>query len=292
MMAAPPSWILLKALEAADPPAPQALHDFSRVVGAPNPAPDFLEWSVRIGAGYQAARLTYYFDVARCGGVKVGAVLERFAKVAMALVGALPEPLLTAMQIIGGRREVLQIVVGIDERPGQERRVKLYLVLQEAAPELIESLLGAVGYQEVRGMDLAKVYILGLDVSASGVEDAKLYVRLDRKRLGQVVENLPEVGELWVATREVVFQRCLKRDRSQVYLHMDNPSSLVHYLMRRSWVDREAARLVDHHARVQQGLGRGRLEPWIISFGYRHRKLLLGGSNVYFHWVGAEVLEG
>jgi hypothetical protein len=164
-------------------------------------------------------------------------------------------------------------------------------VLREAAPGLIEELLGAAGYREAKGVDLAKVYILGLDVGAGGMEDAKLYVRLDRRQLGRVVENLRTVGELLVATREVVFQRCLKDDRSQVYLHMDNPSSIGRYLQQRAVIDGDAARLVDHHAGAQRGLSRGRLEPWIISFPYRDRRLLVGVSNVYFHLVDAEAPE-
>jgi hypothetical protein len=286
-MVATPSLMLLDALRAADPPPPPALQEFARIAGAPDPSPDFHEWSVRIGGGYQAARLTYYFDAGRHDAREIRSALGRFAELAAAL-GVVPPAALVESSVrdVPGRGEVLQVVLGIDERPGGGRRVKLYLVLREAAPGLIEGLLGAAGHPDARGVDLAKVYILGLDVGSAGVEDAKLYLRLDRGRLGQVVENLREVSDLYAATREVVFQRCLRGDRSQVYLHMDNPSSIGHYLARRARIDGDAARLLGHHAGVLRGLTRGRLEPWIISFAYRQRRLLSGVGNVYYHLVG------
>jgi hypothetical protein len=103
-----------------------------------------------------------------------------------------------------------------------------------------------------------------------------------------VVANLREVGGLAKATREVVFQRCLRSGRSQVYLHADNPLSIGQYLARRAPGDEGARRLLAHHEAVQKKLQRGRLEPWIISFSYRDHRLVTGEGNVYFHLLGTD----
>lgn len=281
---------LMDALRSAAPGVPGALVEFDRIAGAPGPEPDFLEWSAHVGRGCEASRLTYYFDAGRHGGAGVRAAGERFEALAAAFSVALPVALPGVFaEEVPRRGEVQQVVLGIDERPAG-RRVKLYLVLQGAAPELVDRLLVAVGASRGGDLDAAKVYILGLDFGAGGLSDAKLYFRLDRGRLGRSVANLGEIRELFAATREVVLQRCLVSDRSQLYLHADNPVAIGRYLRGRA--DGGAVELCARHEAVVRGLSRGRLEPWIISFAYRQHRLHLGEGNVYYHLHGAEAPPG
>lgn len=278
---------LLEGLRAADPALPAALSEFDRIAGAASPAPDFVEWSAHFGVGAcDAARLTYYFDAGAHGDAGLRAAGERFVALSRALSVELPRAVLDAYAaLVPAAEEVLQVVLGIDER-AEGRRLKLYVVLRDAAPALVDGLLDAVAAGRGAELDPSKVYILGLDFCGAGLADAKLYFRLDRARLRRSVANLRDVAELFSATREVVLQRCLLRDRSQLYLHADNPAAIGRYLLRRG--DAPAAELVRRHDQVARALPRGRLEPWIVSFGYRDHRLLLDEGNVYFHLHGAD----
>ncbi len=275
------------ALRAADPAAPEALAIFDRIAGAAHPTPDFIEWSAQLTGACDAARLTYYFDAARQGEAGLRAVGGRFAALGDALGAAVPPALLEAFSaLVPGRREVQQLVLGLDDRPGGARRVKLYVVLQEAAEGLVDGLIAAAGARRPEALDAAKVYILGLDCGAAGISDAKLYFRLDRARLGRVVSNLREVSDLVKGTREVVLQRCLLSDRSQIYLHATDAHTIAGYLARRAWGDAATAQLNARHRAAAAHLAHGRLEPWIISFGLRDHQLQWDASNVYYHHTG------
>ena len=275
-----PSQRLVAALRRASPESPKTLEVFDRIAGAECPRPDFLEWSARIGEALQTERLTYYFDAEKHSADELANVGDRFVALAAALDMKVPPTLATTYAALVPRAEtLLQAVLGIDA--AAPMRVKLYLIMRGPAPDLVDGMLAAVGAVRPSSLDAARVYILGLDFGAEGLADAKLYYRLDVARLPRVVANLGEVREVYEATREVVLQRCLLADRSQIYLHADNDSAITKYLARS-----DATRQLITHARsVNVELAPQRIAPWIISFAFRDHRLVLDTSNVYFHLV-------
>ena len=274
-----PSERLLAALRGALGALPPALGTFDALAGE-GPTPDFFEWSARISSDLETARLTYYFDAEKHSAEALATVGDRFAVLAEALGVKLPPPLLAVYrEEVPGNSALLQVVLGIDGRT-DGLRLKLYVIMKAAAPALVDALLGAVSCVRPPSLDASRVYILGLDFGGEGLLDAKLYYRLEIARLPRVVANLAEVGDLYRATREVVLQRCLLNDRSQLYLHATDERAIARYLERRT--GRATARLLE----VQRSLGEARIAPWIISFAFRDHRLQLGESNVYFHLGG------
>ena len=282
-----PSARLTQVLQAILPGDTGGLALFDRIAGAPGPSPDFLEWSAHLSGGCEGARLTYYFDVGPGKEATARAAGARFGALAEALRLPLPPPLLPRFfAAVPGAPEIRQVVLGLDDRGGAVRG-KLYHVLQGSAAPLLGGLLEAAGAPLPPHGELERVYILGLDVGAAGLLDAKLYYRLDVGRLHRVVGNLAALGALRAATREVVLQRCLLSARSQLYFHADNPRSIARFLAARSGSDEAAARLLRWHQAACSGLHQARLEPWILSFAYRQHHLDSSVGNVYFH-----LLEG
>jgi hypothetical protein len=277
---------LVSALSASDPAMPEALAVFDAIAGAPDPAPDSIEWSARLTGACDAARLTYYFDVAAHGAACARAAAGRFSALAAALDVTVPTGLMdTFAASVPEGREVLQVVLGFDGGVPARRRLKLYVVLRDAAPTIVDAMVAAAGARRPESLDPAKVYILGTDFGQGGLVDAKLYFRLDRQRLPGIVSNLDLARDVVDATRDVVLQRCLVSDRTQIYLHASNPRTIARHLARRASEDEAAAALCARHASVGRRLARGRLEPWIISFELRERRLCPDARNVYYHHV-------
>lgn len=275
---------LVEALLVADPTMPTSLAEFDRIAGAPSPAPDFLEWSARLEADCFPARLTYYFDVARHGAASARAAGDRLAAVGAALDVAVPRSLTDALRAhAADRTEVLQVVLGLDERPAHDRRAKLYVIFRGAAPDLVDLLVEAAGSARPAALDPERVYILGFDFDARGLVDAKLYYRLDAARLTRIVANAADVRELLAHTHDLVLQRCVASERTQLYLHSANASVFARWLATRAGADPATARLMEIRAAVDATLRPARLEPRIVSFVLRDRRLRVDAGNVYYH---------
>lgn len=278
-----PSSDLVGALEATYHAQSDALSLFAAIAGEDCPGPDFLEWSAVVSSRCEARRLTYYFDFHRHGVDVMRSLGGRFSRLAAALRVTVPAKLVPAFEArIGVEVGVQQVVLGVDDRAGS-RRVKLYLVLSRAAPSLVDAMLASVDVARPTGFDGERVYILGLECDTGGLADAKLYCRLDPTRLGRVVKNLRAVADLLPETREVVWQRCLRRDREQLYFHVSRSSALLAHLTRRAAESSAARELLADHAAVGSHLTTGRLEPWIVSYPLQGHRLAFETSNVYFH---------
>jgi hypothetical protein len=279
---------LLEALRAADAALPEALSTFDGIAASHDAKPDFQEWSARLSDVCDAARLTYYFDVARRGPALARTVSARFSTLAEALGARVPRVFQETLDEHAEDPAILQLVLGVDERLDGMRRVKVYAVLRDAAPELVAALLGAAGVAHSAAFEAEKVYIAGFDFGDGGVLDAKLYYRLERARLGRAVANLDGVRDLLAATRYVVLQRCTRSSRSQIYLHADNADAIQRHLDARAVDGSPAATLAQRHAAAARGLARGRLEPWIVSFLLEGHRLRRDASTIYFHHVGVD----
>ena len=276
---------LVSALRRAYGGAQDALETFDRIAGAESPVPDSLEWSVHLRDAGDAGRLTYYFDSARHATSALVAVVARFASLAAHLGVAVPERLqdLFAARVVGSD-DVLQVVLGIDERPGVARRVKIYVIMRRSAPVLVNAILGSLDVDRPGQFDPARVYILGVDCGPSGLVDAKLYFRLDPARLSGAVTNLSAVSDLVGTARYMVLQRCLLTDRSQIYFHANSERAIVRHLELRAESEPAARALLERHSSLGAQLAYGRIDPWIISFELRGRRLATSANNVYFHY--------
>jgi hypothetical protein len=279
----------MEAIGAADPAAPEALFTFDRLAAASPPLPDFVETSARLsGSSISPHRLTYYFDTGRRGAEVARAAGLRFSAICEALGVAAPPSLLSfAAEEIPGRPEILQVVLGIDAPEDlSRRRAKVYLIFRGASGPLVRRALSLLDAPSPPpSADLDKVYIVGIDLTAAGLDEVKLYVRLDQERLGRVVTNLATIPDLLAGTRYAVFQQCLVRpERRQLYLHATSSAILATFLERRARGGHiAAAALLARQAAINAARPALGLAPWIISFGYREGRIELEASNVYFH---------
>jgi hypothetical protein len=269
------------ALRSADASTPGALEVFDRVVAGRAPSPDLYEYSVRFDARLSPYRLTYYFDTDTRGSDAAREAGDRFLELVAELRLAVPSQLSDFLRSdVPAGEEVLQTVLGIDAAAdGPTVRAKYYLVFRDDPGECVEELCRAAGFSPYPGADLARTYIVGVDVSNAGVDDVKLYFRLERSRLRQAVENVGEVGDLLGVSHDVVFQQCVRRpDRRQVYLHSRDTGFL------RRWLGLHGMEEVLAQARrVDEALVGAHIDPWIVSFAYDRRRIDLTRSNVYFH---------
>lgn len=268
-------------MRAAVPATSPALEAFDRIAAEDPVSPDFVEHSVGRAAGASSDRLTYYFDVDRRGREVLALVGERFARLCGALGVTLPEPLRAALvDAVPQHPEVLQAVLGIDGGTREVAlRVKHYLVLRGPGTTLVGALLAACGEAPPDGAALDRTYIVGVDVSAHGVDDVKLYFRLDPKRLPASFENASDIADVLGGCREIVFQQCCRRrERRQLYLHVSNPSVLEAWLAAHG-----GAACLAHARRVSEHLPGQTLAPWIASIACHGRRLALDEGHVYFH---------
>lgn len=272
---------LLEALRAADPRMPAELAVFDRIAASGEPAPDFFEYSVRLGSSFAPSRLTYYFDVHRRGAAVAREAGARFTRLVAELGLAVPRALSSFVTSEGpASSEVLQVVLGIDTSLGpQGVRAKYYLVFRDNPGRQVRELLATLELAPAGDADPDKVYIVGCDVSAAGLDDVKLYFRLDRTLVPRLVENAGEVADLLGASRDVVFQQCTRRPgRRQLYLHVSRSGILQDWLARRG-----LAATLEHAGRIDAHLAAGRVEPWIVAFSYEDRRLAIDAPTVYFH---------
>jgi hypothetical protein len=179
--------------------------------------------------------------------------------------------------------EVLQVVLGIEAPPdGTSVRAKYYLVFRGNPGQSVSALLAAAKLAPVVGSDPQKVYIVGCDVSDAGLDDIKLYFRLEPRRVAGLLDEPGEVTGLLDDSREIVFQQCTRRPaRRQMYVHARSSASLSQWLGAHGFDDalRRAGAINEH-------LQGSHLEPWIVSFAYAERRLDLRAGNVYFHLTG------
>lgn len=271
---------LFEALRAADPHAPRELAVFDAVV-ATGEMPDFFEYSVRVGDRMSPYRFTYYFDTHRRGAGVAREAGERFCRLGGELGLALPSSLSAFVRSeVPASPEVLQVVLGAEvPSDGSPHRGKYYLVFRDNPGPNVLDLLGSLGLVPLSGADPEKVYILGVDVTAAGVDDVKLYFRLESRRVPALLDELGDVGELLAESREVVFQQCMRRpERRQMYLHARSTALLSGWLGEHGFDEAlDRARSINRH------LQRSRIDPWIVSFAYAQRRLDLRSANVYFH---------
>jgi hypothetical protein len=272
---------LLEALRAADPHMPPALEVFDRTVAAVEPRPDFHEYSVRVGDRASPHRLTYYFDVHRRGSTVADEAGARFVRLTEEL--GLPLPLhlreLVSSHAPSGD-EVLQVVLGIEAPPdGTSVRAKYYLVFRSNPGQTVSALLAAAHLAPVAGSDPQKVYIVGCDVTEAGLDDIKLYFRLEPRRVSGLLDDPGEVTDLLAAGHEIVFQQCTRRPtRRQMYVHARSSTSLAQWLATHGFGD-----ALGSAGAINEHLNGSHLDPWIVSFAYDERRLDLGAGNVYFH---------
>src|SRR5690606_24343207 len=101
-----------------------------------------------------------------------------------------------------------------------ETRSKYYVVLREPATELVEAMCALAGLAPMPTLDPAEVYIVGLDLDATGISDVKLYMRLALPKLPRTIRNFGEVRPLAEGARSVALQQCLAPGaRRQLHFH-------------------------------------------------------------------------
>jgi len=272
---------LFDALRTVDPSTPSVVETFGRVVAGSDPRPDFYEYSVRVGKGSSPHRLTYYFDTHRRGASVAREAIQRFIRLGQELGVAVPAALVTFLQSdapLGS--EVLQLVVGVDAHADPARlRCKFYVVFRDNPVRSVDTLLAAVGDSTPGGADPSKVYILGVDVTASGLQEVKLYYRLEPARVPKVVENGVEIVSLLTACRQVVFLQSVRHvERRQMYLHAESSVRLSGWLLAHGYGEALA------RARTLNACINGcRLEPRILSLPYEQGRVCVGRGSVYFH---------
>jgi hypothetical protein len=276
---------LLEALRATDPDMPPAMVVFDRVVASGEPRPDFYEYSVRFGERFSPHRLTFYFDVHRRGPQVAREAGARFVRLVGELGLSIP-PRLRAFVLSDASSgdEVLQVVLGIEvPRDGTSARAKYYLVFRDNPGRRVRELMGALELAPAGGADPDRVYIVGCDLTDAGVEDIKLYFRLELGRVAALLEDPGQVRDLLAASRDVVFQQCSRRPaRRQLYLHARSGEFLQRWLVAHGFEE-----VLGRVRTANVHLGASRLEPWIVSFAYDRRRLDLSACNVYFHLVRA-----
>jgi hypothetical protein len=205
----------------------------------------------------------------------------RFIRLARELGLPLPPAVASFIQSRGSAgEEVLQVVLGIDaSSEGLGLRGKYYLVFQDNPKALVSELFGAAALTPPPGTDLAKTYIVGVDVNASGIDDIKLYFRLDRDRIRAIADNSQDVADLIAESRDVVFLQCTRRPkRRQIYFHAKSTAFLSAWLSRHGF---DAALGTVRTIRSQlQGFG---LDPFIVSLAYEDRRVRLAEGSVYSH---------
>jgi hypothetical protein len=286
---------LYTALRAADADAPPALGVFDRLVAGEAPWPDFYEHSIRFGPApddLSPYRLTDYFDVHRHGPSLARVAGERFVALCAELGLSVPAPLAAFVgDDVPACPEALQAVVGIDvpvvSRRASAPRAKYYVVFRGAAGACVTRLLERLAIHRPDRADPAKVYILGVDVTASGVDDVKLYFHLDPARARRSLARVrASVGELLAASRDVVFQQCLRRpERRQIYLHASRGDVVGPWLARQGY----AAPL--RYAASLEAAG-CRIEPWIVSLPYdEDGGVGIASGTAYFHVAPRGILQ-
>lgn len=272
---------LFEALQAADASTPPTLEAFDRIVSSHDPLPSFYEHSVRVAHPISPHRLTYYFDthgrephVAREAGA-------RFVRLGRELGLRLPLPLADFVEADGpGSDEVLQVVLGVDAPiDGSALRGKYYLVFRSNPGRCVSELLAAAGLAPAAGALPEKVYIVGVDVTAAGIDDVKLYFRLESRRAPRVIDNMDDVADLLAASRDVVFQQGTRRpERRQVYVHASSTAHLSEWLERHGFDE-----ALGRARAINERLCGSRIDPWIVSFAYDQRRVDVGSGTVYFH---------
>jgi hypothetical protein len=276
---------LFEALRAADSRIPTTLEAFDRIVASGETLPDFYEHSVRLADRSAFYRLTYYFDVHRRGADVAREAGSRFVELSGELGCPLPAALSAFVRADArAADEVLQVVLGIDATADEaSTRCKYYLVFRDAPRSCVTELLGALGLTAAAGADPGNVYILGVDVTPAGLDDLKLYFRLESRLVPKLIDNLPDVADLLAGSRDVVFQQCTRRpERRRLYLHARNTALLSEWLASRGFDDTlERARAINAR------LSGGRIEPWIVAFSYDRRRLDVEAGTVYFHLATA-----
>jgi hypothetical protein len=275
---------LFEAIRAADPGVPHALHAFDRIVASAEPRPDFYEHSVHVGDRVSPNRLTYYFDTQRRGASVAREVGERFVRLGSELGLRVPGALIDFVRSSAPLgREVLQVVVGVDGSPESALRAKYYLVFRDQPGRCVREFLDEMGLAAPTGADLEKIYIVGVDVTEAGVDEVKLYFRLDAPRLGRILANHSDVADLLTASRDVIFLQGVRRpERRQVYVHATSSGVLSAWLGRRGY---EAA--LEHARGVSARMSGARMEPSIVSFPYENGRVRVGKGSVYFHMAHA-----
>ncbi len=272
---------LLEAMRAADRGVPAELEVFDRVAATGEPRPDFFELSVRAGGAFVPNRLTYYFDVHRRGAAVAREAGARFVRLAAELGVTLPAALLSFVSSDApGEGPVLQVVLGIEApSAGQSVRAKYYLVFRDNPGRRVRELLASLELEPTGGSDPDKVYILGCDATPAGLEDVKLYFRLQGAVVPKLVENVGEVADLLRGSRDVVFQQCTRRPaRRQLYLHVSDTAVLTEWLARRG-LDAALGRA----RRINERLRGLRVDPWIVSWPYEGRRVTVESPTLYLH---------
>ena len=272
---------LLEALRGVEPRLPAALDVFDSVVVTGRDDPDFYEHSVRVGDAPGPFRLTYYFDVHRRGPAVAREAGARFLRFSADLGIPLPPALGAFVSSDAATRdEVKQVVLGIDAPPGGELRAKYYLVFRRSPGSTVRELLRSLALAPAAGADPDKVVIVGCDATAAGLDDVKLYFRVEPRKVPAMLDDASEIAGLLTDSHEAVYQQCtLRPSRRQLYLHARSPA-LRQWLGVHGFTEALGrARGIDAHL---QG---ARLEPRIVSFAYDSRRLALGNANVYFHLI-------
>jgi hypothetical protein len=275
---------LLDALRVADSEVPSALETFDRVATRDDARPDFFEHSMRVD-GSSPYRLTYYFDVHRRGKDVARMAGARFVELSRELGAALP-PALEAF--VGSDAtsgpEVLQVVLGVDAPSGGALvRCKYYLVFRGDPGDSLASLLAALALETPAKADLHRGYIVGIDVTAAGVEDVKLYFRLDRTAVPRAFDAPPAIAALVAESRDVVLQQCIRRpERRQAYMHASSTEKLASWLAKH-----ESGESARRATAINAALHGARLKPWIVSFACTGRRLAASQGAVYYHLAPA-----
>jgi hypothetical protein len=271
---------LFDALSSADASVPASLETFDAAVGSAPAPPDFYEYSMRVGDAASPYRLTYYFDVHRRGERVAHEAGARFVRLCTELALPLPTALreFVSSSALAGK-EVLQAVVGVEA--GFERiptRAKFYLVFQDRPADCVKHLLRAADLTSAVRAEPDKVCIVGVDVTARGWDDVKLYYRLEPGSIASVVEVGPDLAPLVAESREVILQQCTRHaERRQIYFHTRNSEHA------RRWLEARFGSMTLRARAIEGKLRGSRFEPRILSFPLHRHRIDLRTACGYFH---------
>lgn len=266
---------------------PAALVDFDRVMSERSSTPfDRCEYSVAVAGGFAPWRTVYYFDVARHSGAQARWADSRFVSAADRLGISLDHPFGQRLRAGGfGSTGLLQVAVGIDVRPDEaETRLKYYFIFEgDPGRSVLAPILETLGARLPDGVETHTVHMIGVDLTRSGVHDAKLYVGLDPDRVHRVLRHAKPFFPFFDRVKAAVLHTCLLRPSKTRKIHfaVDNSDAIRSMLDGMLLDVPGTARLKQQVAAINEAFPPG-LEPWVLAFEYEEGAFDTTRYAVYF----------
>ena len=264
---------------------PEQVRSFDRITagGTQSEPPDFYETSPRVAEQVSPWRLTHYFDLAGRGTDHRAGVYARFVELCNELGMPGAEHLSPMFERAAPVEPALrQLCIGLDcPRDPQSIRVKLYAIMEGKAEAWTVALAGLLGVDPPAEATLDLTHIVGLDFTAGGLHDVKLYFAMDPKRVSGTLRNRRRAAELLNGCRRVVYQQSLLvAGKKSMHFHADAPRVLDDELVPlRSTVPASA----EFERRLAGLRERAGMEPWILAHPFADGELDRSVYSLYLH---------